>query len=359
MLCTKKRRTKKWGYFMKALRLFGKNDIRMVEIPIPTINESEILIRTDVAAVCDADIKMLQNGQTNANVRNTLTLGHEFAGTVAKVGSNVDNYKEGMKVAVAPAFGCGICGCCASGRNHLCDSYKTFGVDVDGGMAEYVAVPKNAVQSGSLILLPKGVTPAMAALNTQLSSAYNGALKLRVAPGDVALIVGAGLLGIMYAMLLKLLGVSKVIITDSSKSKLGEAIKIVPDAKPYHGSDLAEYVAHITNGNGADVAVITEKTNATQNSLFSLMGFLGRVCVAEFGHNDDVSIDAKTVCEKELVLTGVAGYSKEHFRKTLELMAQGYLPVDKTITGEYGIDEVLTAFENKKNDVGIKNILLF
>ena len=91
---------------MLALRLYGPNDIRLDDIPVPTINEDEILLKVDAAAVCGTDIRMWQNGYTGVDEEHPRVLGHEFGGTIVEVGKNVKFYEKGMNVALAPNMGC-------------------------------------------------------------------------------------------------------------------------------------------------------------------------------------------------------------------------------------------------------------
>lgn len=133
---------------MRALRLFGAGDIRLVEIPEPKITEEEILLKTDAAAVCGTDIRMWKNGHKGVDAEHPLTLGHEFSGTIVETGSKVPFYKKGMKVAMQPNIGCGICDRCVSGAFHLCESYKAFGINMDGAFAEYVRIPAEAWYGG-------------------------------------------------------------------------------------------------------------------------------------------------------------------------------------------------------------------
>ena len=108
---------------MRALRLFGAGDIRLVEIPEPKITEEEILLKTDAAAVCGTDIRMWKNGHKGVDAEHPLTLGHEFSGTIVETGTKVPFYKKGMKVAMQPNIGCGICEkTCTAGAVKVVDS---------------------------------------------------------------------------------------------------------------------------------------------------------------------------------------------------------------------------------------------
>jgi len=225
---------------MKALRLYGKNDIRLADVPVPEIGKDELLLKVEAAAICGSDVRMWQNGLDWVDGEHPLTLGHEFAGTIAEAGVHVSCYEKGMRVAVAPNIGCGICDACVSGDQHLCDTYQAFGINIDGAFAEYVRIPASAISRGNLMVLPEGVTPAEAALNEPLSCAYNGFLKCMVSPGDYGMVVGAGPIGIFHALLLKMAGAGKVVMNDLSAAYPGSSHIMVRTCRVLSGRSRAD-----------------------------------------------------------------------------------------------------------------------
>ena len=172
---------------MLALRLYGPQDIRLEEVPIPVLQPGEILLKTDAAAICGTDVRMWKNGAAGVDSEHPLILGHEFSGTIEEVGSGVPFYQKGMQVAMQPNIGCGICDRCVDGKFHLCEHYRAFGINMDGAFAEYVRIPADAVIRGNLMVLPENVTPAEAAVTEPLSCAYNGFSKCFVKPGEYAM----------------------------------------------------------------------------------------------------------------------------------------------------------------------------
>lgn len=346
---------------MKALKLYGLKDIRLVETPIPSIKDTEILLKVEAAAICGTDIRMWNNGYKGVDENNPLTLGHELAGTIAKVGKDVLFYKSGMQVALAPNIGCGICDRCVSGNPHLCDNYRAFGINMDGGFAEYTVVPEAAIRQGNLMVLPQGITFEEAALNEPLSCAYNGFLKCDVHPGEIALVVGAGPIGLFHSMLLKMAGASKVILTDIVPSRLEEAQKIVGNLITYCGDDLNGFIVKETNGRGLDVAIVACPVPSMQSAMLPLMNYGGRInCFGGIpADKQPVSINTNLIHYKELILTGSTRSSTAMFRKTLEFISSGLLPIKNMITGEYPITDALAAFENAKAAKGIKHVIRF
>lgn len=345
---------------MLALRLYGKNDIRLEEVPVPEINDNEILLKTDAAAICGTDVRMWKNGQKGVDAEHPLTLGHEFAGTIVKVGKNVPFYKEGMVVGMQPNIGCGICDRCVSGNQHLCDDYRAFGINMDGAFAEYVKIPADAVTRGNLMVLPEGVTPAEAACTEPLSCAYNGFTKCFVKPGELAMVVGAGPIGFSHAMLLNMAG-AKVLMNDVQEARLKDVKDRLPFVDTYCGPDLPGFVNEWTNGKGLDIAITACPVPAVQQAMLPLMNYGGRVNF--FGgipaDKEPIAINTNLVHYKELYLTGSTRSSISQFRKTLDFCAKGILPVKAMITDRYQLKDALTAFENAAAAKGIKHVFEF
>jgi len=345
---------------MLALRLYGPKDIRLEEIPVPEINDDEILLKVDAAAVCGTDVRMWQNGQKGVDADHPLVLGHEFAGTIVKVGKNVPFYKEGMQVAMQPNIGCGICDRCVDGKFHLCDDYRAFGINMDGAFAEYVKSPADAVTRGNLMVLPKGVSPAEAAVTEPLSCAYNGFTKCFVPPGEYAMVVGAGPIGFCHALLLHMAGAA-VLMNDIAADRLADVKAKLPFVETYCGNDLPGFVKEWTRGRGLDVAITACPVPAVQASVLPLMNYGGRVNY--FGGipaaKQPVAIDTNLIHYRELYVTGSTRSSIAQFRKTLEFVSLGLLDVNAMITDRYELKDILTAMENARQAKGIKHVIQF
>ncbi len=345
---------------MKSLKLFGPGDIRLVDTQVPVINDNEILLKTDAASICGTDIRMWQNGYKGVDEKNPLTLGHEFSGTIAEVGVGVPLYKKGMKVAVQPNVGCGLCDRCVSGRFHLCDDYRAFGINMDGAFAEYIRIPADAIARGNLMQLPPGVSAEEAAVTEPLSCAYNGFTKCCVEPGDYALVVGAGPIGLMHIQLLHMAG-AVVFLNDISQERLAECKKRFPFVTTYHGDDLAGFVKQNTRQRGLDVAITACPVPQVQTAMLPLMNYGGRVNF--FGgipaDKQPVPIDTNIVHYKELYLTGSTRSSIAQFRKTLEFVSEGLVDVKSIITHHYALEDILSGFESAKQAKGIKHVVVF
>ena len=345
---------------MRVARLYGKNDLRVEDIPVPDINDDEILVRVKAAALCGTDYRMYSNGAAGVDEKNPLVLCHEFAGVIEKTGGRVDAYKAGQRVSVAPNIGCGVCDFCVSGNSHHCTSLVALGVHMDGGFAEFVKIPKPAVQLGNVTVLDDKVSFEAAAANEAFACAYNAYERYTVFPGDVVLIIGAGAIGLMHAKLAKMSGASKIILNDISESRLAECKKLEPSIITAK-DDLLERVMEETNGKGANVVITACSVASVQQDALTYAGIDGRVNF--FGGlpkgKENVELDTNIIHYKQLILTGTTRSSLWHYRKTLNFIATGVVNIDPLITHNYKLDEIKTALDNLANAVGLKHVIVF
>ena len=242
---------------MLAVKLFGANDIRLVNCDVPQIVEGEILVKTSIAAICGTDIRMIKNGYNGISEERPLTLGHEVSGIIEQSEVKEGDYYPGMKVTIAPNIGCGTCEMCKKGDVHLCCNYRALGIHMDGCMAEYVRVPAKAVNQGNVIPIPEGVTMEEASVFEPMACVMNGQDRAEVTWGDKVLIIGAGPIGVMHALMAHAKGASEIYINDLSNERLEQCAKKYPFVKTLHCSDLREGVLETTEGAGVDVCILS------------------------------------------------------------------------------------------------------
>jgi len=345
---------------MVAARLYGKNDLRVESIPIPEINDDEILLRVKAAALCGTDYRMYSNGVQSVDEENPLVLCHEFAGVIEKTGSRVDGYQAGQRVSVAPNIGCGICDFCVSGNSHHCNKLVALGVHMDGGFAEFVKIPKSAVQLGNVTKLADNVSFEAGAANEAFACAYNAYERYTVEPGDVVLIIGAGAIGLMHAKLAMMAGAAKVILNDISEDRLKECLKLEPSLILVK-ENLHQRVMEETGDKGANVVITACSVASVQQEALKLAGVDGRVNF--FGGlpkgKENVELDTNIIHYKQLILTGTTRSSLWHYRKTLSFISSGIVNIDPLVTHKYSINEIPTALDNLASAVGLKQVIVF
>lgn len=341
---------------MKAGVWIGEKELCLEERQIPAPAEGELILKVKSVAICGTDIRMWRG-----TPQKKLVLGHEIAGTVSAIGEKTKGYTVGEKVAVAPNIGCGICDQCVSGRTHLCPDYKALGINMDGGFAEYVRIPKEAVQQGNVCKLDDRISFSEAAAVEPLSCVYNAFEQYHVYPGDQVLVIGAGPIGCMHIMLAKMAGASKIILSDLSPARLSCCKEIFPDVETYCGDDLLHYIQQTTNGHGVDVCVTACPSAQAQAQAPELMAMFGRICF--FGglpaSQEPVPLNTNLIHYRHLLVTGTSRSSVSQYRKCLQLVSSGVLPLAQLVTNHFTLDQINEAFQFVAAANGIKSVIDF
>lgn len=347
---------------MKALQLFGKQDIRLAELPKPEIAADEILLKVKAASICGTDVRMYNNGYAGVDGAHPLTLGHEVAGVIERVGSAVHGYASGMRVAVAPNMGCGICDQCASGNTHLCPDYAAFGINLPGGFAEYMAIPAAAIRQGNITPLSDDISFEEAALIEPFSCVFNGQQIAGVYPGDSVLVIGSGPIGIMHAMYAIAQGAARVMMNDLQQPRLDKAKELVPELVLLSPEgDLRQKVMDETGGKGVDLCIIAAPAPQAQAASFEYMAMNGRLLF--FGglpkDRENVPLNTNILHYRQLRLFGCTRASLYGYRTSAKLVGSGRVPLGRLVSASFPIDDYRQAFDNAIQAVGLKNVIVF
>ncbi|MCM8759261.1 MAG: zinc-dependent dehydrogenase [Candidatus Omnitrophica bacterium] len=318
-------------------------DIERLEIEdriIPSPGDHEILIRIKSCAICGTDIKVYHHG--HKHIVFPRVTGHELSGIVEKIGKDVVGYKEGDRVAVAPAIPCGSCYYCRKGWQSMCDNLKAIGYHFDGGFAEYMIVPETAVKNGCVNKIPEGVSFDHAAIAEPLACVINGQQLSKVEMGDTVLILGAGPIGCLHAELAKNIGASKVILTDIVQQRLEMASftgAITINSKEIN---LKEFLADITNGRMADRVIVAVGVPEAQEQSLELVAKRGSVNF--FGglpkESPFAKLNTNILHYGESFITGTHGSTPLHNKMALEFIASGRFQIERYISKKIPLEEL-------------------
>lgn len=346
---------------MRAARLYGKEDLRIEEMPVPGVGPGEVLLRVKAAAVCGTDIRMYRNGARGATPGNPLVLGHEVSGIVEEVGPDVSGYSAGMPVAVAPNMGCGVCDQCVSGNTQLCASYRAFGINIPGGFAPFMKIPREAVSQGNLAPIPEGADFVSAALVEPLACVYNAFQRIAIVPGDTVLVIGAGPIGLMHAKVAFMAGAAKVYMNDLSAERLSLCQKVEPAIIALESAGLKDRLRVLTAGRGVSVCITAAPSADAQVLALEVVGVNGRVMF--FGGlpegKSTVPLDTNLVHYKQITITGTSRQSLIQYRQTLALVASRRLVVKDLVTMSTPLEEIRASFEQVMQGKGLKNVIEF
>jgi L-iditol 2-dehydrogenase len=346
---------------VKAVQLLGKEKIRIAEVEKPTIANGEVLVKIKAASICGTDVRMYKNGYPGVSEETPLTLGHEIAGEIVEVGAEVDFYEAGMRVAIAPNMGCGVCDQCVSGNTQLCPNYTAFGISLPGGFAEYLVVPEKGVRQGNITVIPDALSFEEAALIEPFSCVYNGQMLTADVTAETVLIIGAGPIGIMHAMLAYSRGAGQVIMNDLSAERLGTARSLVEGLITLTSENLKEKLDEVTNGQGVNLCIVAAPAPQAQEASFDYMATRGRVLF--FGGlpkgNSTVSLDTNILHYKQLGVYGCTGASLTNYRSSAALVASGRMSLKGLISERFSIEDFNAALKNARDAIGMKNVIVF
>lgn len=341
---------------MRAVILEGPNNFRAVsDYPKPVIGDGEMLMKMERAAICGTDIRILE-GKKTKGVRYPSVIGHEMSGTITEIGDGVENYAVGDKVAVANVIPCGCCDMCRRGMENVCMNRKAIGYEFDGGFAEYVRLPKIAIQSGNIVKLPEHVSFAEGAIIEPLSCCLRGQRNVNLKFNDNVLIVGAGPIGLMHVLLAKAAGARRVIVSELNEYRRQKALECGADmAVDSSKEDLEKIVAEETGGIGMDVIIMAIGIPALVTPTIKLARKGGAVSFfAGFAKGVMADLDPNIIHYNELNVTGSSAYKRQDYLDAAEMVINGYLNLRPIITHTYKIEDFQAAYEMNKSGAGLK-----
>jgi propanol-preferring alcohol dehydrogenase len=296
---------------MKSIRMIeaGK-PLEFQEIPIPAIGEKDVLVRVRAAGICHSDAHY-RAGRSGMGIL-PLTLGHEVAGEVELIGKQVTNVKVGDRVCLHYNISCGDCYYCSTGNEQFCDTVKMIGHHVDGGYAEYIAVPaRNAIPLPDEISFEEGATLMCAS-----ATALHALRKSRVKAGETVAVFGVGGLGTSAIQLAKAMGAVEVYAVDIKQDKLELASEY--NAIPIDASrvDAVEEIRKLTKGRGVDVALEMIGLRKTMEQAIDSVGYLGRAVMVGLNQQPIEINTYMQVLGKEAEIIG----SNDHLLSELPLL---------------------------------------
>jgi len=289
---------------MQAAVYHGANDVRLETVPVPRIGPGEMLVRVHTCGVCGTDLKKIALGSHSA----PRIFGHETSGTVAAVGEGVRQFQPSDRVVVLHHIPCGECFYCYHKTFAQCETYKKVGTTAGfepsgGGFAEYVRVMDWIVQSGT-VRISDGVTYEQACFVEPVNTCMKGIERLSIAAGETVLVIGQGPIGIILSQLAKRAG-AHVITSDLYPQRLTIAasfcLQVGIDASR---TDTVEAVRELTQGRGADAAILAVGGNALIRTAIDAVRPGGRVLLFAQTARGEVMIDPATVCVDEKTLLG-------------------------------------------------------
>ena len=332
---------------MKAAVLTEYKKIETREVPEPRIGPHEIEFRVMACGICPNDYR-LYTGLATWKKPPTI-LGHEPAGEVVKVGSEVERFRPGDMVAGDTTTRCGYCRFCLAGRENLCPKRRNV---FDGSLAQFSAA--NEIWMNKF----HHASYDEAALVEPLSCVLNGIRNSRVKAGDRVVIVGAGQIGLMHLQVARVFG-AKTIAVDIKKERLSLAEKLgaehVIDSST---TDPVARVRELTGGDGADAVIVAIGNVQAIKTGFQLVGSMGTVNLfASVNPPTDVPFDPNLLHSAEVSIVGSFDKTRGDLKEATRLIDEGRIDVRALITNVYDLEHTADAMISMENGAGVKIVV--
>jgi L-iditol 2-dehydrogenase len=311
---------------MRAVRIHAPGSAELVEMPVPEAADGEVLVRVRVTSICATDRRMLALGADPPRVP-----GHEVGGRL----------EDGTEVGVHPDVGCGECEQCRAGFENRCPRRVAIGLDRDGGLAQWVAVPADHV------VPTNGIDPEAVPLLEPLACCLHAVRLLAVRPGERAIVIGAGGMGILATWALQAAG-ARVAVVQRSADRRRAAADLGADAALGPDDDVDEALG----GPGAACLVTAPGARALGCAL-ERVGVGGRVH-AFAGAMGRALVDANLIHYRHLTLVGSSGSTIEDYRRARDLARSGDAPLERIPRCTVSLDEAPQALRWDRPPSGLK-----
>lgn len=336
-----------------------KKRLSLQDRPSPAHSAASAVIRVAAASICGTDLRTFRFG--SGKITPPRIIGHEVVGTIVAAGRDVQGFKVGERVQVAPAIGCGACPLCRKGHTNLCDRLETIGFQYDGTFTELMEVPPAAFQRGNVTRIPEGVPDIEAVLAEPIACIVNAQQFLNIQPGDSVAIFGSGFIGCMHAELAAMSGARQVFMIEINPTRAEMARKLNPrllmiDPRTV---DLTREIASRTEGRGVDVAIVACSVGAAQADAMSITAKLGRVSL--FGGLPGESrgfLDSNLIHYREISVYGVHASTPAQNRQALQWIAQKKIDIRPYSSNVFALKDIEQAFQALDKEQIMKAIVV-
>lgn len=316
---------------MLAAVLHDARDLRVEAVPDPSPLPGQVRIGVAHNGICGSDLKLFEMGLRAAtgdsphpltNYAGPQILGHEFSGIVSELGAGVNDFAVGDRVCVQPDYHCGVCSACRAGHTHLCQILTFHGViSAGGGLSQQTCVPAAMVHR-----LPDALTMVQGALVEPMAVSYHAVGRGAVQPGELAVVVGAGPIGIGVVLNLRARGVDDIVVAEPSPAR--RAVIEQFGATAVDPAGLRDHLATRTPKGGADVAFDCAGRGVTYGATLGALRARGRAVIVAGSSAHPLEMTAHLLQHTEITITGSLAFEPGDFAATIELMVAGAYPTD-------------------------------
>jgi len=331
---------------MRAAVYRGSGRLQVERLPVPRIGRGEVLIRVETCGVCHTDLKKIAYDLLPP----PRVYGHETAGVIAEVGAGVTRYCPGDRVIVFHHIPCGRCFYCRRKLYAQCPVYKKVGVTAGfeaagGGFSQYVRVLDWIVERG-IEKIPDGVSFEQACFVEPVNTCLKAVKLVDPRPGDVAVILGQGPIGLIFTMMAARLG-TNILATDAMGSRRASALRFgAREAFDPRDSLLEERIRAMTDGRGADLVVVAASAPGIVEQAVRCSRPGARIMLfAQTSHQERIEVSGAAICMEERLLCGSYSASVDLQAESAELVFSGALPVAELVSHRFPLNEIHVGIE--------------
>jgi L-iditol 2-dehydrogenase len=334
---------------MKAAVYRGINDVRVETVPVPEIGPGELLVRVHTCGICGTDLKKIATGSHSA----PRIFGHETAGLVAAVGTEVKNFKPGDRVVVFHHIPCGDCFYCRHKTFAQCETYKKVGCTAGfepsgGGFAEYVRVMDWIVRQGT-VRIAEGISFEQACFVEPVNTCMKAIQTLGLSPGETVVVIGQGPIGILLSVLAKRAGAS-VLASDLYSQRLTISERFgLHNRIDAARADTVKTVREQTEGRGADAAILAVGGNALIRTAMDSVRPGGRIMLFAQTVRSEATIDPAAVCVDEKTLLGSYSASVDLQEESVRFVMNREADLEKLISHRFPLSQSVEALKLAAN----------
>ena len=323
---------------MIAAVLYGKEQLRIESVAVPTIDKGDVLVRVQAALTCGTDVKVFRRGYHARMIVPPALFGHELAGDIVAIGEDVQGFEIGQRVVAANSAPCMECFYCRRGSENLCEDLLFN----NGAYAEYIRIPARIVQR-NMYRIPSQVSYQDAALVEPLACVLRGLDETSIRRGDSVAVIGLGPIGLMFVRLAVAYG-ARVIAIGRRQKQLDRAARMGADELLISGETDATVarVRELTGGRGADIAI---EAVGHPDSWEAAVRLLRRGGIVNFfggcPNDSRISLDTSLLHYSEITCKASFHHTPAHVRKALDFVARGVISAKDFVNREEPLTNLL------------------
>lgn len=326
---------------MKALVYTGPETVEVQEVPVPELKDGQVRIRVTYCGICGSDIGIYTGKHPRAKA--PLVLGHEFIGIIEEQKGCSGNYQNGERVVAYPLLSCGHCIACQEGRPNACKTLGLIGIDIDGGIAQYVNCDENV-----LFRVDPSLSDKAAAVIEPLAVIVRTMHLANVKALDTTVVIGAGPIGALTAIMLKHIGASRIIVSDVDDARLALCKEFGFETVNAKEKDLVDYVNETTDGDGVDIVFECSGSEPAALQATKVCRIGGTICMTSV-HKMPHAVNLQDLNFKEQTMVGSRCYTPREFGQAVEYAKVIAADLEKVVSHIVPINDSYRVFDMIKD----------